>query len=195
MSIFERYLSLWVGLGIVSGVILGNLVPGVFARLADFEYASVNLLVAVLIWTMVYPMMVAVDFTSLKDVGKRPKGLVITIVVNWLIKPFTMAALGILFFKHVFSGLIPQEDVSQYIAGLILLGAAPCTAMVFIWSQLTKGDANYTLVQVSLNDVIMVFAFARLLRCSWVSPTSPCRGTRCSCRSVFTWSFRWSPAR
>eukprot|EP00873_Tetraselmis_striata_P045856 jgi/Tetstr1/466120/TSEL_010683.t1 len=138
MSIFERYLSLWVGLGIVSGVILGNLVPGLFAALAQFEYASVNLLVAVLIWAMVYPMMVAVDFTSLKDVGKRPKGLVITIVVNWLIKPFTMAALGILFFKHVFSGLIPQED-------------------------LTKGDANYTLVQVSLNDVIMVFAFAPIV--------------------------------
>ncbi|WP_425089602.1 ACR3 family arsenite efflux transporter [Stappia sp.] len=163
MSIFERYLSLWVGLGIVSGVILGNLVPGLFAALAQFEYASVNLLVAVLIWAMVYPMMVAVDFTSLKDVGKRPKGLVITIVVNWLIKPFTMAALGILFFKHVFSGLIPQEDVGQYIAGLILLGAAPCTAMVFVWSQLTRGDANYTLVQVSLNDVIMVFAFAPIV--------------------------------
>jgi len=106
---------------------------------------------------------VAVDFTSLKDVGKRPKGLVITVVVNWLIKPFTMAALGILFFKHVFSGLIPQEDVGQYIAGLILLGAAPCTAMVFVWSQLTRGDANYTLVQVSLNDVIMVFAFAPIV--------------------------------
>jgi ACR3 family arsenite transporter len=163
MSIFERYLSLWVGLGIVSGVILGNLVPGLFAALARFEYASVNLLVAVLIWAMVYPMMVAVDFTSLKDVGKRPKGLIITVAVNWLIKPFTMAALGILFFKHVFSGLIPQEDVGQYIAGLILLGAAPCTAMVFVWSQLTKGDANYTLVQVSLNDVIMVFAFAPIV--------------------------------
>ncbi|MDP2740298.1 MAG: ACR3 family arsenite efflux transporter [Pseudorhodobacter sp.] len=163
MSIFERYLSVWVGLGILAGVALGSFVPGVFAALARLEYASVNLVVAVLIWAMVYPMMVAVDFASLKDIGKRPKGLVITLAVNWLIKPFTMAALGVLFFEHVFAARIPAGDAGEYIAGLILLGAAPCTAMVFVWSQMTRGDANYTLVQVSLNDVVMVFAFAPIV--------------------------------
>jgi arsenite transporter len=163
MSIFERYLSVWVLLCIISGIILSNLMPGLFGLLAGLEYASVNLVVAVLIWAMVYPMMVAVDFSSLKRVGERPKGLIITVTVNWLIKPFTMAALGVVFFNHVFAGLIDPADAGQYIAGLILLGAAPCTAMVFVWSQLTKGDPNYTLVQVSLNDVIMVFAFAPIV--------------------------------
>ena len=163
MSLFERFLSLWVFLCIIAGIVLANLLPGVFAALAALEYASVNLVVAVLIWAMVYPMMVAVDFSALGRVGERPKGLVITVVVNWLIKPFTMAALGVLFFTHVFADLIDPADAGQYIAGLILLGAAPCTAMVFVWSQLTKGDPNYTLVQVSLNDVIMVFAFAPIV--------------------------------
>jgi ACR3 family arsenite transporter len=163
MSVFERYLSLWVFLCIGAGIGLARLLPGLFGLLAGLEYASVNLVVAVLIWAMVYPMMVAVDFTALKDVGRRPKGLVITLVVNWLIKPFTMAALGVLFFHHVFAGLIDPADAGQYIAGLILLGTAPCTAMVFVWSQLTRGDPNYTLVQVSLNDVIMVFAFAPIV--------------------------------
>jgi ACR3 family arsenite transporter len=144
MSLFERYLTLWVALCIAAGLILGAMFPAAFAALASLEYASVNLLVAVLIWAMVYPMMVAVDLGALKSVGKRPKGLVITVVVNWLIKPFTMAALGVLFFKHVFAGMIPSTDASEYIAGLILLGAAPCTAMVFVWSQMTKGDPNYT---------------------------------------------------
>lgn len=163
MSAFERYLSLWVALCIVAGIVLGNLFPGAFETVSSWEYASVNLVVAVLIWAMVYPMMVAVDFGSLKHVHRRPKGLVITVVVNWLIKPFTMAALGVLFFEHIFAGLIDPADAGQYIAGLILLGAAPCTAMVFVWSQLTRGDANYTLVQVSLNDIIMVFAFAPIV--------------------------------
>jgi arsenite transporter len=163
MSIFERFLSLWVAGSILAGIVLANLFPGLFGVLADLEYASVNLVVAVLIWAMVYPMMVAVDFSSLRRVGERPKGLIITVVVNWLIKPFTMAALGVLFFHYVFAGLIDPADAGQYIAGLILLGAAPCTAMVFVWSQLTKGDPNYTLVQVSLNDVIMVFAFAPIV--------------------------------
>jgi len=163
MSLFERYLSLWVASCIVAGIVLANLLPGVFAALASLEYASVNLVVAVLIWAMVYPVMVAVDLGALKGVGQRPKGLVITVVVNWLVKPFTMAALGVLFFEHVFAGLIDPDDAGQYIAGLILLGAAPCTAMVFVWSQLIKGDPNYTLVQVSLNDVIMVFAFAPIV--------------------------------
>lgn len=163
MSLFERYLTLWVALCIFAGVVLGNLVPGIFATLAALEFASVNLVVAVLIWAMVYPMMVAVDFGSLKSVGQRPKGLVITVVVNWLIKPFTMAALGVLFFQHLFAGFIAASDAQEYIAGLILLGAAPCTAMVFVWSQMTKGDATYTLVQVSLNDLIMVVAFAPIV--------------------------------
>jgi len=148
---------------IVAGIVLANLLPELFGILAGLEVASVNLVVAVLIWAMVYPMMVAVDFSALRRVGERPKDLIITVTVNWLIKPFTMAALGVLFFHHVFAGLIDPADAGQYIAGLILLGAAPCTAMVFVWSQLTKGDPNYTLVQVSLNDVIMVFAFAPIV--------------------------------
>ncbi|NBB96945.1 MAG: ACR3 family arsenite efflux transporter [Alphaproteobacteria bacterium] len=163
MSLFDRFLSVWVLLSIITGIGLANLLPGLFAALAALEYASVNLVVAVLIWAMVYPMMVAVDLGALKGVGKRPKGLVITVVVNWLIKPFTMAALGVLFFNYLFADLIDPANAGQYIAGLILLGAAPCTAMVFVWSQLTKGDPNYTLVQVSLNDVIMVFAFAPIV--------------------------------
>jgi ACR3 family arsenite transporter len=163
MSLFERWLTLWVALCILAGLVLGNLLPGLFAALAGVEYASVNLVVAVLIWAMVYPMMIAIDFGSLRAVGQRPKGLVITLVINWLIKPFTMAALAVLFFEHVFADLIEPEKASEYIAGLILLGAAPCTAMVFVWSQLTKGDPNYTLVQVSVNDLIMVVAFAPIV--------------------------------
>ncbi len=160
MGLFERYLSLWVALCIATGVVLGVSLPELFAVIAGAEYASVNLVVAVLIWVMIYPMMVNVDFSSLKDVGKKPKGLCITLVVNWLIKPFTMALLGIVFFEHVFAGLVEPETAKEYIAGMILLGVAPCTAMVFVWSQLVRGDANYTLVQVSINDIIMVFAFA-----------------------------------
>lgn len=163
MSIFERWLTLWVALCIVAGITLGNAVPGLFAGLAKAEYASVNLVVAVLIWAMVYPMMIGIDLGSLRSVGQKPKGLVITLVVNWLIKPFTMAALGVLFFNHLFAGLIDPAQAPEYIAGLILLGAAPCTAMVFVWSQLTKGDPNYTLVQVSVNDLIMIVAFAPIV--------------------------------
>ena len=160
MGIFERYLSLWVGLCIFSGVTLGYFLPPIFQIIASLEYASVNLVVAIFIWIMIYPMMVNVDFASIKDVGKKPKGLCITLVVNWLIKPFTMVALGVLFFEFIFKDFVTPETAKEYIAGMILLGVAPCTAMVFVWSQLTKGDANYTLVQVSINDIIMVFAFA-----------------------------------
>jgi ACR3 family arsenite transporter len=163
IGFFEKWLSVWVALCIAAGIILGNLMPGVFGLLAGLEYASVNLVVAVLIWAMVFPMMVNVDFGSLSHVGDRPKGLVLTIVVNWLVKPFTMAALGVLFFEYLFAPLIEPTDAQQYIAGLILLGAAPCTAMVFVWSQMTRGDPNYTLVQVSVNDIIMIFAFAPLV--------------------------------
>ncbi|MBK5926489.1 ACR3 family arsenite efflux transporter [Rhodobaculum claviforme] len=163
MPIFERYLSVWVALAIVGGLVLGQIAPGLVGGLAGLEYGSVNFVVAILIWFMVYPMMVAVDFTSLSRVHERPKGLIITLVVNWLIKPFTMAALGLLFFEVVFAPFIEPGTAGQYIAGMILLGAAPCTAMVFVWSQLTRGDPNYTLVQVSLNDVIMVFAYAPIV--------------------------------
>tara|TARA_R110002072_G_scaffold136124_2_gene278078 strand:+ start:33339 stop:34403 length:1065 start_codon:yes stop_codon:yes gene_type:complete len=163
ISFFERYLSIWVALCVAAGIGLGSLLPDVFQALAALEYGSVNFLVAVLIWFMVYPMMVAVNFGSLRRVHERPKGLIITLTVNWLIKPFTMAGLGVLFFHTLFIDLIDPANANQYIAGLILLGAAPCTAMVFVWSQLTRGDPNYTLAQVALNDVIMVFAFAPLV--------------------------------
>jgi len=162
MGFFERYLSVWVGLCIVAGVGLGYAIPGAFESIAALEYAHVNLVVAVLIWLMIYPMMVQIDFGSIKDVGKKPKGLVLTLVVNWLIKPFTMAILGWLFFKGIFADWVDPQTATEYIAGMILLGVAPCTAMVFVWSHLTKGDANYTLVQVSINDLIMVVAFAPL---------------------------------
>ncbi len=163
IGFFEKWLSVWVALCIAAGIALGTLMPGVFGFLAGLEVASVNLVVAVLIWAMVFPMMVNVDFASLRHIGDRPKGLALTIVVNWLVKPFTMAALGVLFFEYVFAPWIAPADAQQYIAGLILLGAAPCTAMVFVWSQMTRGDATYTLVQVSVNDVIMIFAFAPIV--------------------------------
>nr|WP_136249545.1 ACR3 family arsenite efflux transporter [Ningiella ruwaisensis] len=160
MGLFERYLSVWVGIAILIGITLGSAVPGVFSSIAAIEYAHVNLVIAVLIWLMIYPMMVQIDFAAIKDVGKKPKGLALTLVINWLIKPFTMALLGWLFFKVFFAGWVDPQTANEYIAGMILLGVAPCTAMVFVWSQLTRGDANYTLVQVSINDVIMIFAFA-----------------------------------
>ena len=163
MSVFERYLTLWVALAMVAGIVLGAAAPGLVEAVAWAEVASVNLVVAVLIWAMVYPMMVGVDPTALKDVVRQPRGIAITLAVNWLIKPFTMAALAVLFFEGVFADLIAPEDAQQYIAGLILLGAAPCTAMVFVWSQLTRGDESYTLLQVSVNDVVMVFAFAPIV--------------------------------
>ncbi|QYJ79241.1 ACR3 family arsenite efflux transporter [Shewanella acanthi] len=162
MGIFERYLSVWVGLSIVAGVLLGNWFPSAFAAVAALEYAHVNLVIALFIWVMIYPMMVQIDFSAVKDVGKSPKGLLLTLTINWLIKPFTMALLGWLFFKGLFADLVDAQTAGEYIAGMILLGVAPCTAMVFVWSQLTKGDPNYTLVQVSVNDIIMVFLFAPL---------------------------------
>ncbi len=163
MGIFERYLTLWVTAAIVAGIALGALLPGAFSVLADLEIAQVNLVVAVLIWVMIYPMMVNVDLASLRHIGDRPKGLTITIIVNWLIKPFTMVGLGFLFFEVFFEAWVSPADAREYIAGMILLGAAPCTAMVFVWSHLTRGDPAYTLVQVSVNDLIMVFAFAPLV--------------------------------
>lgn len=163
IGVFEKWLSVWVGAAILGGIGLGVAIPQSFAWLAGLEIAKVNLPVAVLIWLMVFPMMVNIDLASLRQIGDRPKGLAITLVVNWLIKPFTMAGLAVVFFEFVFAPFLNPADAQAYIAGLILLGAAPCTAMVLVWSQLTKGDANYTLVQVAANDVIMVFAFAPIV--------------------------------
>ena len=160
MGILERYLPAYVALCIAAGVLLGKGIPEAFTIIASLEWANVNLVVAVLIWVMIYPMMVQVNFSAVKEVYRNPKGLVLTLVVNWMIKPFTMAALAWLFFKVLFVGWVDPQSASEYVAGMILLGVAPCTAMVFVWSQLTKGDPNYTLVQVSINDIIMVFAFA-----------------------------------
>jgi ACR3 family arsenite transporter len=160
LGVFERWLSLWVAGAILLGTALGAVAPGPFQALAGLEVASVNLAVAVLIWAMIFPMMVGVDVASLSHVGDRPKGLAVTLAVNWLVKPFTMAGLGVLFFQHVFADLIPPAEADAYLAGLVLLGAAPCTAMVFVWSAMTRGDPTYTLVQVSVNDLIMIFAFA-----------------------------------
>ena len=161
-AFFERYLTLWVALCIAAGVLLGNIAPQVFAVIATLEYAHVNLVVAVFIWIMIYPMMVQIDFSAIKEVGRQPKGLILTLVINWLIKPFSMALIGWLFFRVLFDDWVDPQSAGEYIAGMILLGVAPCTAMVFVWSQLTRGDPNYTLVQVSVNDVIMIFAFAPL---------------------------------
>src|SRR5690606_32934179 len=160
MGLFERFLSVWVGLGILAGIGLGVLAPDAFRAIAALEIAHVNLGVAVLIWLMIYPMMIQVDWQAVKDIRRRPRGLALTLVVNWLVKPFTMAALGVLFFQYVFAPWVDPQSASEYIAGMILLGVAPCTAMVFVWSALVKGDPNYTLVQVSVNDLIMVVAFA-----------------------------------
>jgi len=163
MGRFEKYLSVWIALAMIGGILLGNVAPGLVSAVAAAEFARVNLVVAVLIWAMVFPMMVGVDPGSLRNVARQPRGLMITLVVNWLIKPFTMAALAVLFFEYIFAPWIEPQDASQYIAGLILLGAAPCTAMVFVWSQLTRGDETYTLLQVSVNDLIMVVAFAPIV--------------------------------
>ena len=160
MGFFERYLSIWVALCITAGVGLGVVFPQFFELIASLEIAHVNIVVAIFIWIMIYPMMVQIDFSTIKDIGKNPQGIVLTLVINWLVKPFTMAALGWLFFEGLFADFVSPETAQEYIAGMILLGVAPCTAMVFVWSQLTKGDANYTLIQVSVNDIIMIFAFA-----------------------------------
>jgi len=160
VGLFERYLSVWVFLAIAGGVLAGSLAPGIFSTVAALEIAHVNIVVAVLIWVMIYPMMTQVNFSSLKSVGEKPGGILLTCFINWLVKPFSMALLGWLFFRVIYVDLVEPDMAGQYIAGMILLGVAPCTAMVFVWSQLTKGDPNYTLVQVSVNDIIMVFAFA-----------------------------------
>ncbi|HEY0591408.1 MAG TPA: ACR3 family arsenite efflux transporter [Thermoanaerobaculia bacterium] len=167
MNVFERYLSLWVALCMVAGIVLGKLLPGAVRALQRLEFGSgsqINIPIAVLIWLMIYPMMLKIDFGSIVRVGQRPQGLLVTIVVNWLVKPFSMAFFGWLFFRHVFLPLIGPELASQYIAGVIILAAAPCTAMVFVWSYLSDGDPAYTLVQVSINDLIMLVAFAPIVK-------------------------------
>ena len=163
MGFFERYLSVWVALAIAAGVALGQLAPGVPAVLSRFEYAQVSIPVAILIWAMIFPMMVQIDFSSILGVRRQPKGLIVTTTVNWLIKPFTMFAIAWLFLIVLFKPFIVPDLAREYLAGAILLGAAPCTAMVFVWSYLTRGDPAYTLVQVSLNDLIMLVAFAPIV--------------------------------
>ncbi|MFC1953446.1 ACR3 family arsenite efflux transporter [Chloroflexota bacterium] len=163
LSFFEKYLTVWVGLCIIVGIIIGIFLPGVPVFLSRFEYASVSIPVAILIWLMIYPMMLKVDFSSIADVGKNPKGLVVTWTTNWLIKPFSMYAIASLFFFVIFKSFIPEELAVGYLAGAVLLGAAPCTAMVFVWSYLTRGNANYTLVQVATNDLIILVAFTPIV--------------------------------
>ncbi|HOJ86639.1 MAG TPA: ACR3 family arsenite efflux transporter [Elusimicrobiales bacterium] len=167
MNFFEKYLTLWVILCMIIGVILGKNFPLIteFLRKMEFgENSHINIPIAILLWLMIYPMMLKIDFTSLKNVGKKPKGLLITIFVNWLVKPFSMAFFGWVFFKHIFVSWIGPQMAEQYIAGVIILAAAPCTAMVFVWSYLVDGDAAYTLVQVALNDLIMLIAFAPIVK-------------------------------
>ena len=163
MSVFERYLSLWVFLCIVAGVALGQLWPGVFQAVARLEYAQVNLPVGLLIWVMIIPMLVKVDFGAMHEVRQHVRGIGVTLFINWLVKPFSMAFLGWLFVRQLFAPYLPADQLDSYIAGLILLAAAPCTAMVFVWSRLTQGDPLFTLSQVALNDTIMIFAFAPLV--------------------------------
>jgi len=163
IGFFAKYLSLWVALCIALGVAIGHFLPGVPAFLGKFEYAKVSIPVAALIWLMIYPMMLKVDFSSIRNAGRKPKGLVITLVVNWLIKPFTMYALAWFFLKVAFKALIPSGLATEYLAGAVLLGAAPCTAMVFVWSYLSDGDAGYTVVQVAINDLVILVAFTPIV--------------------------------
>jgi len=163
IGFFEKYLTLWVAICIVVGIAVGQWLPGIPETLSRFEYANVSIPVAILIWLMIYPMMLKVDFQSVKDVGKRPKGIFITCVTNWLIKPFTMFGIAYVFFYFIFKAFIPADLAGEYLAGAVLLGAAPCTAMVFVWSYLTKGNAAYTLVQVAVNDLIILVAFAPIV--------------------------------
>jgi ACR3 family arsenite transporter len=163
MSIFERYLTVWVGLCIVAGIGLGQIAPDVFRDIGAWEIASVNLPVAVLIWLMIVPMLLKIDFAALKDVGQHWRGISVTLFINWAVKPFSMAALGWLFIGWLFRPYLPADQIDSYIAGLILLAAAPCTAMVFVWSNLCKGEPHFTLTQVALNDLIMVVAFAPIV--------------------------------
>ena len=163
IGFFERYLTLWVTLCIIAGIAVGQWLPAIPQTLSKFEYANVSIPVAILIWLMIYPMMLKVDFQSVKNVGKRPKGIIVTCVTNWLIKPFTMFGIAYLFFYVIFKVFIPEDLAKEYLAGAVLLGAAPCTAMVFVWSHLTKGDAAYTLVQVAVNDLIILAAFAPIV--------------------------------
>ncbi len=163
MSTFERYLTIWVGLCIVAGVALGHLVPPLFQTIGAAEIARVNLPVAVLIWVMIVPMLTKIDFAALGKVGEHWRGIGVTLLINWAVKPFSMAALGWLFVGYVFRPYLPAEQIDSYVAGLIILAAAPCTAMVFVWSHLTRGEPHFTLTQVALNDTIMVFAFAPIV--------------------------------
>lgn len=159
LPLFEKYLSLWVALCIGIGIVLGSVAKEVIEPIATMQFYNVNIPIAILIWLMIYPMMLQIDFSSIKNISKNPKGIVLTLVINWLIKPFTMAFFAIVFFKYIYAAYIDPTVAGEYIAGAILLGAAPCTAMVFVWSYLTNGDPNYTLVQVSVNDILILLIF------------------------------------
>lgn len=163
LGIFEKYLTLWVAICIIVGVLIGKFIPSIPSTLSKFEYNSVSIPVAILIWLMIYPMMLKIDFSSVVSAVKKPKGVILTCIINWIIKPFTMYAIAALFFFFIFKGIIPNELAREYLAGAVLLGAAPCTAMVFVWSHLTKGDSAYTLVQVAVNDLLILVLFAPIV--------------------------------
>lgn len=164
MNLFEKYLSIWVGISILMGIILGNSLPSLFTTIASFELHNVNFVIAVLIWAMIFPMLLNVDFSCMKNVKSNLNGIYLTVFINWFVKPFTMAGIGYLFFKIIFADYITSNEADEFLAGVILLGIAPCTAMVFLWSRLVNGDANYTLVQVSVNDVILIILFPFLTK-------------------------------
>jgi len=187
ISFFEKNLTVWVVLCMVAGVLIGRFLPGIPGFLGRFEYAKVSVPIAVLIWLMIFPMMLKVDFTSIKNVGRNPRGLYVTWIVNWLVKPFTMFGIAALFFYVVFRALIPPELARDYLAGAVLLGAAPCTAMVFVWSHLTRGDPAYTVVQVATNDLIILLAFTPIVgavagdwrHCDTLGNPAACGGPFC----------------
>ena len=164
MNLFEKYLSIWVGISILMGIILGNSLPSLFTTIASFELHNVNFVIAVLIWAMIFPMLLNVDFSCMRNVKNNLNGIYLTVFINWFVKPFTMAGVGYLFFKIIFADYITSNEADEFLAGVILLGIAPCTAMVFLWSRLVNGDANYTLVQVSVNDVILIILFPFLTK-------------------------------
>ena len=190
MSAFERFLTFWVALCIIIGIALGQLLPGVFHVIGDATVAQVNLPVAVLVWLMIVPMLLKIDLAALREVGQHWRGIATTVGVNWLIKPFSMALLAWIFIAHLFRPWLPADQIASYTAGLILLAAAPCTAMVFAWSNLVDGEPHFTLSQVALNDTIMVVAFAPIVALLLGSLPSACRGTRCSSPSCSTSSCR-----
>lgn len=192
IGLFARFLTLWVFLCIVAGIALGSILPTLFHTLGGMEVAHINLPVALLIWAMILPMLLKIDYSALHEVWQQRRGIAVTLGVNWLFKPFFMALLGYIFIYHIFASLLAADQLDDYFAGLVILSAAPCTAMVFVWSKLTHGDAQFTLSQVALNDLIMVFAFAPIVALLLGLLQSPFPGIPCYCRccSIF-WRLYW----